>query len=238
MDLVECYLHAVRFWLPRARQDDILAELSEDLRSQIDDRETELGRRLDEDEVAAILKKRGQPTRTALSVFGATTLIFILLERYHWPVGRKALEDWDPRKLPRVPAAARTEQSPRSVAMGELTSGIVCTLGWVYVAWFRTGFDLGAVTLTLAPVWQNAFWLILLLVLSGVSTGCIGLLRPAWTRLHSSLRLMIDGASLTLLGFLFVLIVIIVLADVVQEVRRIIRVKTMRPWMANGLAAS
>ncbi len=71
MDLVECYLHAVRFWLPRARQDDILAELSEDLRSQIDDRETELGRRLDEDEVAAILKKRGQTYANRASLFSA-----------------------------------------------------------------------------------------------------------------------------------------------------------------------
>lgn len=30
MDLVERYLHAVRFWLPRSQQDDVAAELGED----------------------------------------------------------------------------------------------------------------------------------------------------------------------------------------------------------------
>jgi hypothetical protein len=65
MDLMERYLHAVKVWLPRAQQDDIIAELSEDLNSQIEDRETELGRKLNEDEVAAILKKRGQPVVVA-----------------------------------------------------------------------------------------------------------------------------------------------------------------------------
>lgn len=37
-DLLARYLQAVGFWLPRAAKDDILAEISEDLHSQIDDR--------------------------------------------------------------------------------------------------------------------------------------------------------------------------------------------------------
>src|ERR1700683_2599670 len=69
MDLMERYLHAVKVWLPGAQQDDILAELSEDLNSQIEDRETELGRKLNADEVAAILKRRGRPIVVA-SVYG------------------------------------------------------------------------------------------------------------------------------------------------------------------------
>src|SRR2546427_8606283 len=60
-ELVERYLQAVRFWLPKAQQEDILAELSEDLRSQIEEKETELGRPLDEAEMAAILKRCGSP---------------------------------------------------------------------------------------------------------------------------------------------------------------------------------
>ncbi len=65
MDLIERYLSAVKPLLPRAQQDDILAELSEDLRSQIEDREADLGRELNEDEVAAIIKKRGLPIMVA-----------------------------------------------------------------------------------------------------------------------------------------------------------------------------
>ena len=65
MELVDRYLHAVRFWLPAKQREDILAELSEDLRAEIGERESELGRPLDKTEVAAILKPRGRPLLVA-----------------------------------------------------------------------------------------------------------------------------------------------------------------------------
>jgi hypothetical protein len=65
MDLVNRYLQAVKFWLPNKQKQDIIAELSEDIRSQIEDRETELGRKLNESEIAAILKQRGRPVLVA-----------------------------------------------------------------------------------------------------------------------------------------------------------------------------
>ena len=65
MDLLDRYLQAVKFWLPRAQQDDIVAELSEDLRAQIEEQETKLGRQLNETETAAILKQRGRPLLVA-----------------------------------------------------------------------------------------------------------------------------------------------------------------------------
>src|SRR5450432_4246886 len=65
MDLLERYLQAVKFWLPKEQKQDIIAELSEDLRSQIEDRETELGRKLNEPEIEAILKERGRPLLVA-----------------------------------------------------------------------------------------------------------------------------------------------------------------------------
>lgn len=65
MDLLDRYVHAVRFWLPRGQQDDITAELAEDLRSQIEEQETKLGRKLTELEVAALLKERGRPVFVA-----------------------------------------------------------------------------------------------------------------------------------------------------------------------------
>jgi hypothetical protein len=61
-ELIDRYLQAVRFWLPGThRQDDLIAELGEDLRSQFEDKETELGRPLDKAEMSAILKRCGQP---------------------------------------------------------------------------------------------------------------------------------------------------------------------------------
>ena len=66
MDLLDRYLQAVRFWLPKTqRQEDLLAELGEDLRSQIEDKETELGRPLNESEMSAILKRCGSPMMVA-----------------------------------------------------------------------------------------------------------------------------------------------------------------------------
>ena len=65
MDLINRYLQAIKFWLPKDQKQDIIAELSEDLRSQIDDREAELGRKLNESEVADMLKQRGRPVLVA-----------------------------------------------------------------------------------------------------------------------------------------------------------------------------
>ncbi|HEX5236313.1 MAG TPA: hypothetical protein VFW25_13385 [Silvibacterium sp.] len=60
-DLLSRYLQAIGFWLPRATKHDILAEISEDLHSQIDDRAAGLGRLLNDAEIAAVLKQRGRP---------------------------------------------------------------------------------------------------------------------------------------------------------------------------------
>jgi len=65
MELLDRYLHAIKFWLPRKQQDDIIAEISEDLHSQIEDHESQLGRKLSDNEVAALLRKRGRPLLVA-----------------------------------------------------------------------------------------------------------------------------------------------------------------------------
>ncbi|HEY1936359.1 MAG TPA: hypothetical protein VGJ33_00310 [Candidatus Angelobacter sp.] len=65
MELLDRYLQAVRFWLPTGQQTDIIAELSDDLRSQIEDRESELGHSLNEDEMVALLQQTGHPMRVA-----------------------------------------------------------------------------------------------------------------------------------------------------------------------------
>src|SRR5215813_5090171 len=40
-ELLDRYVHAVGFWLPKKQKADIMAELSEDLRSQIEEKEAE-----------------------------------------------------------------------------------------------------------------------------------------------------------------------------------------------------
>ncbi len=61
MELVERYLLAIRFWLPKQQKEDIAAELSEEIRAQVEERAATLGRELTEGEVEALLRRFGAP---------------------------------------------------------------------------------------------------------------------------------------------------------------------------------
>jgi len=61
MDLLDRYLHAVRWNLPAAKADDIIAELRDELVTRKEDREESLGRPLTGDETSALLKDFGHP---------------------------------------------------------------------------------------------------------------------------------------------------------------------------------
>lgn len=65
MKLLDRYLQAIGILLPRAHRQDILAELSEDIRSEIEAGEEERGRSLTDDEIEAILKRWGNPAVVA-----------------------------------------------------------------------------------------------------------------------------------------------------------------------------
>jgi len=61
MNLLERYLDALRWALPRGKADDILAELRDVLTMRIEDREEELGRSLTDAEMSALFKDFGHP---------------------------------------------------------------------------------------------------------------------------------------------------------------------------------
>ena len=61
MDLVDRYLKDVSKALPEALREDIIRELSEDIRSEMEDKQSELGRPLTEAEQQKVLKQRGNP---------------------------------------------------------------------------------------------------------------------------------------------------------------------------------
>src|SRR5467141_406363 len=84
MDLLERYLQAVRTYLPIRQQDDILKELRENLRAQIEDKESALGRPLNEDELVEILKKHGHPLLVAARYRQTRHLIGSTLFPFYW----------------------------------------------------------------------------------------------------------------------------------------------------------
>ena len=61
MDLLDSYLRAVKRCLPRAQAADIIKELSDELRSQMEEQESTLGRPMTDEEVAAFLSQHGDP---------------------------------------------------------------------------------------------------------------------------------------------------------------------------------
>ena len=65
MELLDQYLNVVKMYLPRDQKDDITDELRENLISEMEEKEEELGRPLNEDEQAGILKRHGAPQLVA-----------------------------------------------------------------------------------------------------------------------------------------------------------------------------
>jgi hypothetical protein len=79
MDLIPRYLQAVRFWLPKTQQDDIIAELSQDIRDQKEEQESRLGRPLNDLEIETLLRQRGSPIQVANKFLPQQSLIGPLL---------------------------------------------------------------------------------------------------------------------------------------------------------------
>lgn len=91
-ELIDRYLQAVRFWLPKTEsQEGLLAELGDDLRSQIEAREGELGHPATTDEAAAILKRCGAPMVVASRLGPKQYLIGPALFPIYWFVLKMVL---------------------------------------------------------------------------------------------------------------------------------------------------
>jgi len=261
-DLIDRYLHAVKFWLPKAQQEDIIAELGEDLLSQVEEGEAALGHQLDEDELAIILKKRGSPMKVASSylpeqrlinpamlpvyrlvlkivllwvfvplfafVFlgpvlafahpgrallaccveywraafmtvGMVTTVFALLDRYQ--VKFKHADNWDPRKLPRVPGTQDTRARWNHLA--GFIFGLAAAAFWVSLMWQRSEFAFsGGTRLILGPVWKQIYWPVLGVTLTGAFFDLLSSLYPRWTRVRSRARIGIDICGLIIAAVL------------------------------------
>jgi hypothetical protein len=75
MDLIDSYVQSVRLFLPKEQRDDIARELREDLRSQVEDKQAELGRPPTRDEQVALLRQYGHPMLMAARYRRARNLI-------------------------------------------------------------------------------------------------------------------------------------------------------------------
>jgi len=258
MELVDRYLQAVGFWLPKKQKDDIIKELSEDLHSQIEEKEAELGRKLNESEVEAILKQRGRPVLvanhylpqqyligpvlfpiyrfvlmivglcylvpwllvaiplfsfsttyrdqhsriagvmsawsslwiTALTATAVVTIVFAVLERAN--ARSHFLEEWEPRKLPPV---RDPRQIRRSSSIFELAAGLAFCIWWIGYMSSPVVIHRPDVRIVLTPGWPYFFWGFLAVMLVNIPLSAVNLVRPYWTRLRATVRLLSDLAG-------------------------------------------
>lgn len=91
MDVIDRYFRTLRILLPTDQQDDIIRELSEEVQSQVAEKEAALGRPLNTDEHAAIIGQYGHPLLTAARYRPQRHLIGPVVFPYYWIVLRIAL---------------------------------------------------------------------------------------------------------------------------------------------------
>ena len=263
-ELIDRYLQAVGFWLPRKQKDDIIKELSEDLRSQVEEKEAAQGRKLSLDEVELLLKQRGSPMLvsnhylpqqyligpllfpvyrfvlmivglcylipwllggialllynstsrgeipglhglvrqwslwwgTAFVAAGIVTLVFAVLERVN--LRSHFLEEaaWEPRKLPPV---RDVRQIRRSSSAFEVAAGIAFSIWWIGFVSSSLLFEHPGVRIAMSPEWRYFYWGMGLLMLVNIALSAVNLVRPYWTRLRASIRLLSDLAGSALM---------------------------------------
>lgn len=278
MDLLDRYLNAVSKGLPEAQREDIIRELSEDIRSEMEDKEAELRRPLTEDEQQAILKRHGNPALLAarfrqdhrsvafgpqligpvlfpfyvkvlsfnlgltfiiigtiflalvvsgqnitfhaisssalLQLFiqlGAVTLIFSLIQRHlnkypdSWNLGGMG----DGVHLDLKCSYNIKLDKPTNGQVSRFESVSIIVASGVALVWLSEVrrhpflvFGPAAYFLKLAPIWSEMYVPIVFLTSLGIVQAVINLFRPRWTRLQTLVSLLLQAASLAILGFL------------------------------------
>ena len=84
MELIDRYLQAVKLALPKAQQNDVIRELTDEILSQVEEKESALGRPLSEDEQIALLKQLGHPVQVASRYRKQQYLIGPTVFPYYW----------------------------------------------------------------------------------------------------------------------------------------------------------
>jgi hypothetical protein len=84
MNLFHNYFRTLRLLLPRDQRDDIIRELSEEIHSQVADKEAVLGRPLNPSEQKAILQQLGHPIAVASRYRPQRYLVGPMVFPYYW----------------------------------------------------------------------------------------------------------------------------------------------------------
>src|SRR5260370_26578444 len=115
MDLFDRYLRAVKLFLPRAQQDDIVRELSEDIHARVEEQTAGLGRRLTRAEEKELVRQLGHPALLAGRYGPRRHLIGAEMFPFYWLVLKLSL---GANLLAQIIVAVSIVASGRSVNVG------------------------------------------------------------------------------------------------------------------------
>lgn len=138
MELIDRYLQAVKQVLPAKQKADVISELSDEILSQAEEREHELGRPLGEDEQAALLKQFGHPWLLAARYRKQQYLISPAVFPIYWLVLRVVLLVLAAVTCIQATIVAATGQG-LDAALGVLAHypfSVIPTFAWVTLIFF------------------------------------------------------------------------------------------------------
>ena len=91
MDVIEQYFKRLRVFLPKDQRDDIVNELSGEIRAQAAEQAQRVGRALTNEEQSALIAHFGHPMLLAARYWPQRYLIGPVLYPYYWPVLKVAI---------------------------------------------------------------------------------------------------------------------------------------------------
>jgi hypothetical protein len=133
MDLFDNYFRTLRLLLPKDQREDIVSELSEEVQSQVAEKEAALGRALNASEQEALLSQFGHPLLTASRYRPQRYLVGPILFPYYWlllkvVVGLIVLS----HVIGAVVLVTNGSSSAQLAPIGErMISSVLKALGWI-----------------------------------------------------------------------------------------------------------
>ena len=157
MDLIDRYLHAVGDYLTGKNRDDIVRELSDDLRARAADREEELGRPLAADDQAALIKPFGHPLLLAAKYRPTQHLVSPVLFPFYW-LGLKISIGIAIAVQLAAAIAMLASGTPGAQVIGRLASfpftGLVTLFGWITIGFALVDMHVRNIVTRAADAWD------------------------------------------------------------------------------------
>jgi hypothetical protein len=159
-------------------------------------------RGLGEDDVMRLAARGGSGAlQAAMIAFAVVTALFIAAERAGLDL--KWADRWDPKSLPREHI-----RKPKSLFESAISLffDVVFVLFWMRFIPFPNELPLregASVAVTLSPAWGLVYWPILALALLAAAGHVFDMVRPAWSRVRSGMRIVGYAGGLAVLWVIF-----------------------------------